>query len=68
MAALSEEEALCLIQLWGEDLDSVQVQIEGCKRSKDVFNKLADSKLTLHSRRQGSRQDTVGVVDRHANR
>ena len=37
--AWSESEMFYLIQLWGEE--SIQVQIEGCKRNKQVFTKLA---------------------------
>ena len=35
----SEDETICLIQLLCED--SIQGQIEGCRRNKEVFAKLA---------------------------
>ncbi|XP_062501343.1 uncharacterized protein LOC134178483 [Corticium candelabrum] len=37
--AWTEQETLLLIDLWGEE--SVQVQIEGCARNKEVYAKLA---------------------------
>ena len=37
--AWSEHKTLYLIALWGED--SIQVQIEGCARNREVYVKLA---------------------------
>ena len=37
--AWTEQETLLLIDLWGKE--SVQVQIEGCARNKEVYAKLA---------------------------
>lgn len=37
--AWTDEEAIKLISLWGED--EIQVQLEGCRRNKDVFEKIA---------------------------
>ena len=34
----SEEETLKLIEIWGED--SVQAELEGCKRNKQVYEKI----------------------------
>ena len=39
MAVWGDEETLKLIQLWGED--SIQAQLEGCKRNAQVFAKIA---------------------------
>ena len=38
--AWSEHETLYFIALWGED--SIQVQIEGCARNREVYVKLAE--------------------------
>ena len=35
----TDEETLKLIALWSED--SIQAMLEGCKRNKDVYAKLA---------------------------
>ena len=35
-----EHETLCLISIWGED--SIQAQIEGCTRNKEVYDKVAE--------------------------
>ena len=40
MANWTEDETLCLITLWGED--SIQAQIEGCRRNRAIFAKLAE--------------------------
>lgn len=37
--AWTDEEAIKLISLWGED--EIQVQLDGCKRNKSVFEKIA---------------------------
>ena len=39
IANWTEGEMLCLIRLWGED--SIQAQIEGCRRNREVFARLA---------------------------
>ena len=39
MAVWGDEETLKLIQLWGED--SIQAELEGCKRNAQVFSKIA---------------------------
>ena len=41
----SEDETACLIQLWGED--SIQGQMEGCRRNKEVFTKLASQMQSM---------------------
>ena len=38
--AWSEHETLYLVELWGED--SIQVQIEGCARNREVYVKSAE--------------------------
>ena len=40
MANWTEDETLCLITLWGED--SIEAQIEGCRRNRAIFVKLAE--------------------------
>lgn len=37
--AWTDEEAIKLISLWGED--EIQVQLDVCKRNKSVFEKIA---------------------------
>ena len=43
--AWSEDETICLIQLWDED--SIQGQIEGCRWNKEVFAKLASQMQSM---------------------
>ena len=50
--AWSESETPYLIHLWGEE--SIQVQIEGCKRNKQIFAKLAGQMEEEGSERTGS--------------
>ena len=38
--AWPEHETLCLISIWGED--SIQAQIEGCTRNKEVYDRIAE--------------------------
>ena len=38
--AWPEHETLCLISIWGED--SIQAQIEGCTRNKEVYDRIAN--------------------------
>lgn len=49
--AWQEDETLCLIALWSED--SIQAQIEGCKRNKEVYEKLAAQMQEEGYRRTG---------------
>ena len=35
----SDEETFKLIELWGDD--RIQIQLEGCKRNKEVYKKIA---------------------------
>ena len=44
----SEHETVCLIDLWGEG--SVQFQIEGCARNREVYEKLAEQMRDTHER------------------
>ena len=37
----SDKKTLTLIEIWGED--NVQVQLEGCKRNKKVFEDISKS-------------------------
>ena len=37
--AWTDEEAVKLISLWGED--EMQVQLEGCKRNRSVYDKVS---------------------------
>ena len=34
-----DEEAVKLVSLWGED--EIQIQLEGCKRNRSIYNKIA---------------------------
>ena len=42
--AWPEHETLCLISIWGED--SIQAQIEGCTRNKEVYDRVATENPT----------------------
>ena len=42
--AWPEHETLCLISIWGED--SIQAQIEGCTRKKEVYDRVATENPT----------------------
>ena len=39
MAAWADQEVFKLVELWGED--SVQEQLEGCKRNSQVYDRIA---------------------------
>ena len=38
-ASWTDEETCKLIEIWGDG--SIQVMLEGCKRNRDIFNKIA---------------------------
>ena len=40
-----DEETLKLIEIWGED--STQAQLEGCKRNKNIFDRMRQDKKEL---------------------
>ena len=39
MATWSDPETFKLIEIWGED--SIQAQLEGCRRNKEVYEKIS---------------------------
>jgi len=39
MAAWSDNEVTCLITLWSDD--GVQEKLEGCKKNRDVFERIS---------------------------
>ena len=61
----SDTEVLSLIELWGED--SIQQQLEGAKRNKHVYEKLARELQKTGSDKTSvcKRNKSDGVVRRH---
>ena len=53
--ARPEHETLCLISIWGED--SIQAQIEGCTRNKEVYDRVAEQ-----MREEGYSHPTEGLL------
>ncbi len=39
MATWSDSETFKLIEIWGED--TIQAQLEGCRRNKEIYEKIA---------------------------
>ena len=51
MAGWTKQETFQLTQIWGEE--SIQAQLEGCKRNKVVYNKFGDEMVKAGFQRTG---------------
>ena len=53
----SDEETLKLIELWGDD--RVQAELEGCKRTKQVYERVSREMV------RAGQQSSVGIKQRN---